>query len=373
MPPLYLNGRFATQTVTGVQRFAGEIVAALDRRWDAAEPDAPTLLTPRSASPPPAYRSLRVRQVGRRSGHAWEQLDLPWHARGGVLVNLANAAPVLGGRQLLLLHDAGIFAHPEAYSTAYRLVHRTLERMLAWKQVRFATVSRFSRDEIATYLHLPAAEIAVVSEGADHILRAAPDHAILQQHSLARRGYVLAVGSLVAHKNLSALQPLAQMLSRRGLDLAIVGGITSAVFDTAGVSLPQPAKYLGRASDAALRALYEGALCLAFPSRYEGFGIPPIEAMACSCPVVAATAGAVMEIGGDAALYCDPDEPQEIAAAVGRVLDEPGLADALRERGLRRVQPLTWDNAAGMLRRLIDELRQENGQKRPISCARGPA
>lgn len=360
MTPIYLNGRFLSQPVTGVQRFAGEILASLDRLWDAADPDPPTILAPAMPAQAAPRRILRAEILPRGRGHVWEQVELLRRARHGVLVNLANSAPILAKRQLVVLHDAGIFAHPEAYSFPYRLYHKSLERVLARTRTAFATVSRFSRDEIAKYLRIPAGGIGVLSEGADHILRVAPEAGIRERNGLVPRRYVLAVGSLVAHKNLASLGDLAQALARRGLDLAVVGGVAAAVFGSGNTALPQPAKYLGRVSDGALRALYEAAACLVFPSRYEGFGIPPIEAMACRCPVIAARAGAVMEVCGDAALYCDPDDPAQFTAAVGRVLDEPGLADALRARGAAQVRPLTWDNAAAALIPHIAQLRREH-------------
>ena len=92
---------------------------------------------------------------------------------------------------------------------------------------------------------------------------------------------------------------------------------------------------LGRVSDAELRALYESALCLIFPSRYEGFGLPPLEAMACGCPVIAADAAAVPEVCGDAALWFDNDGPRRLPDALARLLDEPGLDETLRARGLQ--------------------------------------
>jgi glycosyltransferase involved in cell wall biosynthesis len=353
MRPIYLNGRFLSQAVTGVQRFAREITDALDRLWEA--PDRPTLLLPSGdVGQAPVYRNILVRGAGRLRGHLWEQLELPIHARQGMLVNLANSAPILARRQIVVLHDASIFAHPEAYSGRYRRFHKALDRMLACSQARLATVSEFSRDELVRYLHVQPSRIGLLSEGFDHILRIPPDRTVLEQHGLAPRTYVLAVGSLVAHKNLASLGDLARMLAGRGLHLVVAGGVATRVFDGANLALPQPAKYLGRVSDGALRALYENAICLVFPSRYEGFGIPPVEAMGCGCPVVAATAGAIMELCGEAALYGDPDDPRQFSSAVARVIDEPGLADGMRERGRMRVKPLTWDNGAAALLRLLE-------------------
>jgi glycosyltransferase involved in cell wall biosynthesis len=112
-------------------------------------------------------------------------------------------------------------------------------------------------------------------------------------------------------------------------------------------------RLLGRVTDGELRALYENALCLVFPSRYEGFGIPPLEAMWCGCPVLASRAGAVPEVCGEAALWFDAEGPATPEAALARLLDEPGLADTLRHAGAARAKLYSWDAAAGRLLELL--------------------
>jgi glycosyltransferase involved in cell wall biosynthesis len=360
MRPIYLNGRFLSQPITGVQRFAREMTGALDRLWDRWSQDPPTLLLPATfVGQIPNYQHIRVRRIGRLSGHIWEQFELPNWIRGGILVNLANSAPLFARRQIVVLHDAGVFVHPEAYSRSYCLFHKMLERILARSKARLATVSAFSRDELSHYLHIEPSRLALLTEGSDHILRIPSDRTIIEQYGLVSRNYVLVVGSLVAHKNLSSLGNLAEMLASRGLHLVIAGVTVARVFDTRKMTLPSSAIYLGRISDSALRALYAEAICLVFPSLYEGYGIPPVEAMACGCPVVSGTAGAVKEVCGDAALYCDPDVPQDFSAAVARLIDEPGLADVMRKRGSDRVKKITWDNAAHMLEELIKRYQRE--------------
>ena len=360
MRPIYLNGRFLSQPVTGVQRFAREMTGALDRLWNKRFQDPPTLLIPAAGvGQNPDYTNIRVHKIGRLNGHLWEQFELPMWISGGILVNLANSAPLFVHRQIIVLHDASVFVHPEAYSRSYCLFHKMLERILARSKARLATVSAFSRDELSHYLHIEPSRLALLTEGSDHILRVPSDRTIIEQHGLVSRNYVLVVGSLVAHKNLSSLGNLAEMLAGRGLHLVIAGVTVARVFDTEKMTLPSSAIYLGRISDSALRALYAEAICLVFPSLYEGYGIPPVEAMACGCPVVSSTAGAVKEVCGDAALYCDPNIPQDFSAAVARLIDEPGLANVLRKRGSDRVKTLTWDNAAHVLAELIKRYQRE--------------
>ncbi len=345
--PLYFNGRFAAQSLTGVQRFATEITRAL-----AAQPQWPALnavlLTPPTASPID-IAGFRGEAVGRRQGHGWEQFDLARRARDGLLVNLGNTGPLRHRRQVVVIHDAGVFSTPASYSPAFRLWYRVLHRRLAGR-AKIVTVSAFARADLARRLRIDPAEVDILPEGAEHILRHPADPGILAAHGLSAGRYVLAVGSLAPHKNLAALARLADALAGRGMQLAITGGLDPKVFARGRSALPQPATYLGRVNDGELRALYEAAACFVFPSRYEGFGLPAVEAMACFCPVAVARAGSLPEICEDAAAYFDPHDPADIADMVCRVLDTPALAAELRRQGRIRVRQFTWGEAA---RRLI--------------------
>ena len=358
--PVFVNGRFLSQPVTGVQRFSAEIVGAIAALMGQGEWPETSLLTPqpdrpaeRPSGPVVASGRLRENPVGQRHGHLWEQIDLPRAARGGILVNLGNTAPLLAGRgQVVVIHDAGVFDTPASYSWKFRLWYKGLQRALTKAGAQIATVSEFSRQRIAACLGIDPARIAVIYEGADHILRTPADPQTLARHNLRAGGYALVVGSRVAHKNLAALAEVARALQRRGMVIAVAGGGNKEVFQATGDALA--AQRLGRTTDGELRALYENAACLLFPSRYEGFGLPPVEAMACGCPVIASRGGAVEEVCGDSALYFDTDAPKSITVAVERLLEEPGLAEDLRARGLQRAGALSWMASA---RKLGDVVR----------------
>ena len=337
MSQLLVNGRFLTQGMTGVQRFALEITRAL-----AAQASVQVLAPSTAPDAPP----LAIRRVGRLSGQAWEQFELPRHAAGGVLLNLGNTAPLARRRQLVVIHDTATFAHPDSYGWRFRTWYRWLQRGLVRRGACLATVSAFARDGIARHLGVDPAAVAVIGEGAEHIRRTPADAGLPARLGLLRP-YVLAVGSLAAHKNLAALGATAALLAARAMDLVITGDLDARVFGAA--ALPQPARYVGRVDDAGLRALYEGAAAFVFPSRHEGFGLPAVEAMACGCPVIAARAGALPEICGDAALFADPLDAADIARAIARVLDDPACAARLRHAGLARAAGHTWPAAAARL------------------------
>jgi glycosyltransferase involved in cell wall biosynthesis len=355
--PIFVNGRFMSQPVTGVQRFSAEIVGAIDSLMAQGEWPETALLTPQldragPAAPVAAASRLRAQPVGQRHGHLWEQIDLPKAARGGTLISLGNTAPVLAGRgQVVVIHDAGVFDTPYSYSWKFRLWYKGLQHALAKAGAQIATVSEFSRQRIAACLGIDPARITVIYEGADHILRTPADPETLARHDLRPGRYALVVGSRVAHKNLAALTEVSAALQRRGMVIAVAGGANKEVFQAARDGLVE--RRLGRTTDGELRALYENAACLLFPSRYEGFGLPPVEAMACGCPVVASRGGAVEEICGDSALYFDTAEPQSIVLAVERLLEEDGLAADLRARGLRRAGELSWVASARILSQVV--------------------
>jgi len=353
---LAINGRFLTQGMTGVQRFASELVAAMDALAENGGWPSTRVLMPRAASNA-AFRNLETIRVGHSSGHSWEQLELPWHARDRFLLNLGNTAPVLAGsRQAVVIHDAGVFDTPESYSLRFRAWYRTLQATLARSGAKLVTVSEFSRGRIAARLDIAPERLHVIPEGAEHILRVDPDQEALSRHGLTAGRYVVAVGTRAAHKNLDALSDAAAVLASRGLTLAAVGSVNPAVFQPSAGRTAPGAVALGRVSDAELRTLYEDALCLIFPSRYEGFGLPPLEAMACGCPVVATRAGAVPEICGDAALYFDLASRSSLTDTLVRLLDQPQLAAEMRQRGLARAGKYSWSRAAQALLSLTESI-----------------
>jgi glycosyltransferase involved in cell wall biosynthesis len=295
--------------------------------------------------------------VGRRSGQAWEQWELPGFAKDGILINLGNTGPVLARRQVVVMHDAGVFSTPEAYSWKFRLWYKALQYLLIKRGAHIVTVSAFSRQEISQNLPISPADIAVIPEGADHMAALTANDDILRPHGLQPGKFVFAVGNLAAHKNLFALRDLADRLAARGLVLAISGAFGAAAYRGGAVNqLPSSARYLGRVSDAALKALYSNAACYVLPSSYEGFGLPAVEAMHCGCAVAAADIPALRETCGSAAVFFNPAAPGDIAEKVMALIDAPDRLAKLRIQALAHVRGMTWANAARALGNIIDAL-----------------
>jgi glycosyltransferase involved in cell wall biosynthesis len=354
-PTIYLNGRFLGRRTTGVERFSRCLVAAVDKRLPV---DADwTLLCPPDVEAPSLER-IRVRHVGARglAPHLWEQTVLPAAAASGLLVGLAGSAPLVARRQLVVVHDAAVFDRPDAYTPAFVAWYSMLFRRLASGAERLVTVSAFSRARLARALGLPPQAIGVVPNGTGHLGAVEPDPSVIDRFALRGTKVLLAVASDAPTKNLGTLVDAFSRLAAAdaSLRLVIVGGRNPRVFARASGTVDPPGVVrVGPIGDGALRALYRYARALVFPSIYEGFGLPPVEAMAEGCPVVAARAGALPEVCGPAALYVDPCSADAIAAGMRRVLHDASLRSRLVAAGHERVADLGWDAAA---RRLLDEI-----------------
>jgi glycosyltransferase involved in cell wall biosynthesis len=353
---LYINGKFTAQACTGVQRVATSLLLALDRQLavGAAGSARVVLLVPPGASVP-ALQRIEVAVLGARRLplHAWEQGLLPWAARHGRLLNLAGAAPLLAARQACLLHDAAVFDRPQAYTAAFRGWYRSLFWLLPRRGAQLLTVSAFSRRQLARHLGVEPGCIGLVPNAGGHLADVAADAAVLARLGLTAGGYFLAVGSANPNKNTQALRAaFAELPSPRGTQLVIVGAADRRVFAASPPGAAAAADRVvqaGPVSDAELKALYQHAIALVFPSLYEGFGLPPLEAMACGCPVLAADAAAIPEVCGEAALYVDPTSKVLMAAAMQRLLDQPALRRQLADAGLQRSRQFDWDRSAGTL------------------------
>ena len=351
MSDITVNGRFFTRAPTGVDRFAAELL----RAWlpqAAGAHTVRTLMPGTSVVKASHGLDLKPAKVGALTGHAWEQLELPRHSGGSMLLNLCNTGPVARRRQLVVLHDAGTIANPATYSLPFRSWYRWMFSGLMRRAGIVATVSKFSAGELMKHVGGRAEGIELIQGAGDHILRVQPDARVIQRLGLARRPYVLAVGSRTPNKNFNGVARAATLLGDLGYKVVAAGGSDARVFN--GVELNNESLVLaGYVTDGELRALYEHAACFVFPSLYEGFGLPPLEAMLCGCPVVVSDRASLPEVCGQAALYCNPDDPVDIAAKLRRVLTSHSLQSELREAGRARASEFGWNRAASQLEELL--------------------
>lgn len=357
MKPIAINGRFLSQPLTGVQRYARELLLALDASLASAELTAPQqpveLFAPPGTSSALPLRAIRLRVVGRTRGQLWEQVELPTFARGKLLFTPGGGAPLLHRDQVFTVPDASVFSTPDAYTRLYGAWYRWHHRRAAgMSHLRFLTVSEFSKRELIHRLGIDPARITVIPEGHEHVLAAAPSPGVLSKLDLTRESYVLAVGSANPNKNFRSLIKAFQLLRSQlpqeraeNLRLVISGRADTRIF-SGGTASGLGILHTGYVSDAELRALYENAACFVFPSLYEGFGLPLLEAMALGCAIACSTSASLPEVGGDAVLYFDPLSPQEMADAIASLLTDPHLRESLATRGRERSRQFRWSDAA---------------------------
>jgi len=348
---IVVNGRFLQRPVTGVERFATEILRAIDQLISAGElpPHLFSLVAPVGTQPKAQFKHIPLREVGRHQGHVWEQIDLPLFCKGQFLLSLCNTAPAFKHNQSVVIHDAAVFSVPQAYGPAFKLVYRVMHNLLARKARQILTVSEFSRQELLRVLPIRNKPVQVLREGAEHVLRGRVDDSIQQRAGLTGRPYVLAVSSAQANKNFGFVAQTLAAQGDPGFDLVVAGGTNPAIFASDGVPMPAFIKHVGYVSDAELSSLYRHAACFVFPSLYEGFGIPPLEAMAHGCPVVASSAASIPEVCGDAAVYFDPRDGQSFLNALNSVMTDPSLQGRLKAQALAKSREWTWLGAARTL------------------------
>jgi glycosyltransferase involved in cell wall biosynthesis len=350
---IYINGRFLTQNRTGVQRYSREVVTSIDRLLQ--QNDCPQLLRDAEwvlLAPPGAtcdldLNRIEFRKVGKGDGHPWEQTYLAKHSWSGKLLSPASSGPIWHPRQIVVLHDAGIYNAPAGYSKRYRILHRVLDRFLA-RRARIATVSHFSQAELGRCLRIPVKRILLAPNGTDHLRTVSPDASVVERLGLEAGKYFVTLGLSTANKNIPLAIEAFRLLARPDSRLVVIGKGSSRVFGSLALQANQGVIFTGRLTDEEVTGLLRSAAALLFPSRYEGFGIPSLEAMLHGCPVIASTAPGIMEVCGDAALHFHPDNAEMLQDLMRRILDNPDIADTMRRRGLSRPDKYRWDATAAV-------------------------
>lgn len=345
MKKLYVNGRFLTGTFTGVQRYGRELLRELDLvLQDLNGSVQAEILVPRGATEIPTYRVMAVRRVGFLTGHAWEQLELPLYCRGHVLFTPSSAAPLLHRRNVVTIHDAAIFSAPGGYSWRYRTWYRILGLVLCRTALKVLTVSEFSKQELMRWCCHDESRIAVIYESGEHARRVSSDSSILERFSLSAGRYILAVGSNNPNKNFRALARVLPYLRHLSYEVAVAGNHDDRVFRSTAAGM-DGVKELGHVTDEELRALYEGAACFVFPSLYEGFGLPPLEALSLGCPVAVSNRASMPEVFSGLATFFDPDDPEDIARKILEAVEarHGQIGDEAKVRQLAR---FSWETCA---------------------------
>lgn len=341
MTRLLINARFRQRPVTGVERFAMEVSDRLAKSGDFQVTDI---------SPSRSASGLK--------GHLWEQLVLPRKMdRDSILFSPCNTGPLAAKSQLAVIHDAAVWDCPDGFSPTFRKLYQELLPRLAQRAV-IATVSQFSRKQLAPRLGLPEEKILVLGNAVSSAFSPGENG-----ESTSRPLSLLCVGSMDPRKNINRLVNawLALKSGGRlpdGACLKLVGGTNPKNFAAFERVEDSSIEWLGRVNDETLIRLYREAGAFIYPSYYEGFGLPPLEAMACGCPVLLSREASLPEVGGPAfepgytdttgaVIYFDPFSENAIGEAILTFLGLDAAQNArMRANARERSREFSWDSVA---------------------------
>ena len=300
-----------------------------------------------------------------------EQLSIPI-SLAGARVDLFHAPhyvvpPLVTCRFVVTIHDCIHLRFPQYLPNRAALYYaRTMMTRAARGSARVLTVSQASKDDILHYLGVPAEKVEVIYNALDTRLASEPtpeDMARARERFLLTAPYILYTGNIKPHKNVDRLIEAFSILRRQGFDdlkLLIIGDEISKYPNLRRLvhrfQLHQHVRFLGFVPDATLAALYRLASVFVFPSLYEGFGLPPLEAMAAGAPVITSNVSSLPEVVGDAAVLIDPMDAGAIAAAMARVLGDPQLREDLIRRGHERIKAFSWERSVARVRQVYGEL-----------------
>lgn len=268
------------------------------------------------------------------------------------------ALPRLKGKlsKVVTIHDLAYLKYPQ-YSPPETVAYlnRVVPKALAAADV-IATVSQEARRILVEHYKVPRERTVVIPNGVGADFRRITDPTLLEAIRLKfglKQPFVLSVGTLEPRKNhLGLIKAFAQLQARKREPAMLVfaGGEGWLYEETrrmvTELQLESKVRFLGRVSDLELAALYSMADVFAFPSFFEGFGIPPLEAMACGAPVITSNISSLLEVAGDAAILIDPHDTDALAHAITRLLEDEQLQEDLRQKGYQQVQRYTWSIAA---------------------------
>jgi glycosyltransferase involved in cell wall biosynthesis len=356
---LAVNMRVAAFATGGQQRVAAEVMKRLDG----------------------ALAISPARPLAGARGHLWEQTVLPWRARGHLLWSPSATGPIAMRRQVVTLHDVAFLDTPDFFTASFRAFYAALIPRLVRNAARIVTVSEFSRRRIVERLGVASEAVAVIGNGVSANFRPQTAAAIARTRAaldLPARYFLLQATS-DRRKNLAgALRAWRSALPALPDDLHLVVSGDMArghVFGEADAAVCAPrARLIGHVAESHMAPLLSGAEAFLFPSRYEGFGLPIVEAMACATPVLTSAATATQEVAAGRALLVDPFSDADIARGFLALARDPDLRARLAAGGPQHAAKFSWDEVGRRYLALFAEVEAAARTARPGAAdARGAA
>ena len=323
-----VNLRTLGYRVTGVQRYLLGLLPHMPSELDSIKPS---------------------RALQGMKGHLWEQVYLPAQLQGRLLWSPGNTGPIGVSRQVLTVHDMASLDHPEWFERKFALWYAALLPRLIRKVRTIITVSHFSKEGIVRLTGVEPERVHVIFNGVDRRFRPADTTTVQKVITDLNLNcpYILFVGSLEPRKNLKILFEAWRLGGFDGVTLAVVGASGHLFRKLEFDSIPEGVRLLGCVTDDVLPALYSGAAGFVYPSIYEGFGLPPLEAMACGCPVAVSDIPPHREVCDGTTMYFDPFSPEEISSKLEWLLQlDGGPRASLVQRGLRCAARFSWESTA---------------------------
>ena len=275
--------------------------------------------------------------------------------------------PFAPGKKISIVYDMVAKAYPETMEMKTKILLGSTLKSSVKRADRIITISNAAKNEIIKYYNIPPDKITVMPMGVEREYSPNTDGIGIIKDKYGINGdYFMYLGTLEPRKNIDTLIKAYDILRHRTADapqLVIAGKkgwSYESIFDlTEKLGLKDNVIFTGYIDRDEIPVLLSGAKAFVFPSVYEGFGMPPLEAMACGCPVIASDVSAMPEVIADAGILCDPNKPEEFADAMNKICSDSALAEKLKEKGIKRAGEYTWDNAAEIFAKTIKELYHE--------------
>lgn len=315
MKKIIFNGRFLTQKITGVQRYAIEMLKGIDDNISKMNFNYHfEIVHPKGKLYSLNLNNIKEIEFGKKQGHLWEQIELNKYKKSNnsFLISLTGSGPIFD-TDLLILHDVG-FLNNEFYSKKYKIWYKFITNKLIKNTKKIITISNFSKNEIKKFFNTKK-DIEVIYEGYEQIERVKADNSILDKLNIINKPFFFSLGSLKPSKNIEMIAKAAIKLPEN--TFLITGEKNEKIFKKSMLKFEEKnIIFTGYLSDSEIKALYEKCEAFIFPSLYEGFGLPPLEAKICGANLILSNIEPLQEIFKDYAYYVDPKNSRTLVEAI---------------------------------------------------------